>query len=267
MKLPALLAAFAITTAAPLFAMTHADIVPAALAGKILFFQIVHGDAPYATAGNFTCSFDALGNGLTLQDLSEDGKSSTMIDTTYTASAADGSTQIQVPDFIAGQSNATLALSIVDGEGRFAVSSAGDSDVTLNGIFDFSIMEIRVNSGPEINVKQGQTLLKDGKGKVDFSTVLVTKKGKSRTKAFVIRNSGDQPLKNLGFSVTGKNRKEFKVLSPKIAVIAPGGRVTIRVTFTPEEIGQRRAQLHILSNDKDEASFDVRLKGNGGGIK
>ncbi len=268
MKFTALLTAFAFSSVAPLFALTDADIAPAALAGKTLFFEIVNGGAPYATTGNFSCTFEALGNGLTLEDLSGDTEPAAMIDTTYTAAAADGTTEIQIPDFIAGQNDATLALYVVDGEGRFEVTSAGASNVTLNGTFDLSVMEIRVDKkGPEIGVKQGKTVLKDGKSKVDFSTVLVTKRGKSRTKAITITNSGNAPLKNLGFSVTGKNRKEFLVSSPRIALIVPGGSVTIRVDFSPKEIGKRKAVLHILSNDKDEASFDVRLRGNGGGIK
>lgn len=267
MKLTALLTAFAITTAAPLFAVTDADITPGQLAGKIVLFQIVNGGAPYATTGNFTCSFEALGNGLTLDDLTDDTGPSIITNTTYTASAVDGTTEIQIPAFIAGQNDVTLTLSVVDGEGKFKVSSAGTSDVTLNGTFDFSIMEIRVLKAPEIDVKQGKSPLKDGKGKVDFSTVLVTKMGKSRTKAITITNSGKAPLKDLGFSVNGKNRKEFQVSAPKIGMIAPGASVTIRVTFTPKEIGKRNAVLHIHSNDKDENPFDIRLSGNGGGKK
>ncbi len=267
MKLPVLFAAFAITTVAPLFAVTEADIAPAELVGKTVLFEIVNGGAPYAATGSFSATFETLGNGLALEDLTGDTEATTLTDTTYTASAADGTTEVRIPDFIAGQNDATLTLYVVDGEGRFEVTSTGSSDVSLNGTFNFSVMEVRGNVGPEIDVKQAKTVLKDGKSKVDFSTVLVTKKGKSRTKTFVIINSGNQPLKNLGYSVTGKNRKEFKVLSPRIGVLAPGGRVKIRVTFTPTEIGQRKAKLHILSNDEDESSFDVRLRGNGGGIK
>ncbi len=264
MKLPALLAAFAITTAAPLFAITDADIAPAALAGKTLVFDIAYGGAPYATTGSFSCTFEAVGNGFLLEKVTGD---TVRASTTYTAAVSGGFTECQIPNFIAGQNDATLALYVVDGEGRYEIFIDGVMDVSLNGTFTINDAVVRTKKAPEINVRQGKTVLKDGKGKVDFSTVLVTKKGKSRTKAFVIRNSGEKPLKNLGFSVSGKNRKEFKVLSPKIGVIAPGGNVTIRVSFTPEEIGQRKAQLHILSNDKDEASFDVRLRGNGGGIK
>ncbi len=268
MKLTALLGAFAITTATPLFAVTDVDIAPAELVGKVLFCQIVNGGAPYAKTGNFTCSFEALGNGIAFEDLTGgDTVPSTMTVTTYTASAADGSTQIEIPDFIAGQNDATLTLHVVDGEGRFEVSSADFPDVTLSGTFDFRIMEIGVVKAPEIDVKQGKTALKDGKSKVDFSTLPVTRRGKSRTKTFTITNSGDAPLKNLGFSVDGKNRKEFIVSAPKIGVIVPGGSVTIRVTFTPKVIGQRKADLHILSNDEDENPFDIRLRGNGGGKK
>jgi hypothetical protein len=264
MKFTAFFAAFAFSTIAPLLAITDADIAPEALAGKTLVFEIVNGGAPYATTGSFSCTFEALGNGFNLENLDGD---TVPASTTYTASTSGGFTECQIPGFIAGQGDATLTLYVADGVGNYEIFIDGVNGVSLNGTFDINLIEVRVVKTPEIDVKQGKSVLKDGMGKVDFSTVLVTKRGKSRTKAFTITNSGNAPLKKLGFSVTGKNRKEFQVSAPKIGTIPAGGSVTIRVTFTPQVIGMRKASLHILSNDKDEASFDVRLSGAGGGKK
>lgn len=261
MKLPALFAAVAFSTVAPLFAITEAEIAPAALAGKTLVFEIVNGGAPFATTGSFSGTFAASGAGFILANVTGDTVPAT---TTYTAAASGGFTNCQIPGFISGQSDATLTLYVVNGVGMYEVFISGVFGVSLNGPFTFGAPEVKA---AEIDVKQGKSALTDGKGKVDFSTVLVTKKGKSRTKTFTITNSGDAPLKNLGFSVSGKNSKEFQVSAPKIGTIPAGGSITIRVIFTPKAIGKRKAVLHIRSNDKDENPFDIRLGGNGGGKK
>lgn len=262
MKLPSLLAAVAFSTIAPLFAITEADIAPAALVGKTLVFDIANGGAPYATTGSFSGTFAASGNGFTLANVTGDTVPAT---TTYTASASGGFTICKIPSFIAGQGDADLTLYVAaDGQGMYEVSLPGVFGVSLNGPFEFGAPVV-VKKASDISVKLGKkTELADGKGKVDFSTVLV---GKSRTKALVITNDGTAPLKLKGFTVSGKKRKEFTVSSPKIGAIAPGASVTIRVTFTPKAIGNRKAALHILSSDKDEASFDVALSGAGGGKK
>lgn len=261
MKFPLFLAAVALSTG-PLFALTEADIAPAALAGKTLVFEIVNGGAPYATTGSFSGTFAASGNGFTLANVVGD---TVPASTTYTASASGGYTTCTIPNFIAGQSAANLTLYVMSsGEGGYEVSIPGVLGVSLNGTFQFGVPPVKT---AEIDVSQGKTELKDGKGKVDFSTVLVTKRGKSKTKVITITNSGEAPLKRLGFEVTGRNRKEFQVAAPKIATLAPGQSVKIRVTFTPKEIGRRKASLHIRSNDKNENPFDIRLGGNGGGRK
>ena len=262
MKLPSLFAAVAFSTIAPLFAITEADIAPAALVGKTLIFDIAYGGAPYATTGSFSGTFAASGNGFTLANVTGD---TVPASTTYTAAVSGGFTLCQIPNFISGQNDATLTLYVnSDGQGMYEVSIDGVMGVSLNGPFEFGAPVV-VKKASDISVKLGKkSELADGKGKVDFSTVLV---GRSRTKALVITNDGTAPLKMRGFTVSGKKRKEFSVSAPKIGAIAPGASVTIRVTFTPKAIGMRKAALHILSNDKDEASFDVALSGNGGGIK
>lgn len=261
MKFPSLVAAIAFSTVVPIFAITDADIAPAALMGKTLVFDIVNGGAPYATTGSFSGTFAASGNGFTLANVTGD---TVPASTTYTATASGGYTTCQIPDFIAGQSDANLTLYVMtDGQGGYEVSLPGVFGVSLNGTFTIGAPVVK--SASDISVKLGKkSELTDGKGKLDFSTVLV---GKKRTKNLVITNDGTAPLKMKGFTVTGKKRKEFSVSAPKIGAIAPGASVTIRVTFSPKAIGIRKAKLHILSNDKDEASFDVALDGAGGGIK
>ena len=261
MKLPSFLAAAAFSTVAPLFAITDADIAPAALAGKTLVFDIVNGGAPFATTGRFTGPFAASGDGFSLANVTGD---TVAVTTTWSASASGGFTNCQIPGFIPGQSAATLTLYTQDGIGKYEVFISGVFGVSLNGTFTMGAPEAKA---AEIAVSYRKTALRDGRSKLDFSTVPATKRGRSRTRLLTLSNTGDAPLRNLGFSVTGRYSGEFQVAAPKIGAIAPGGSITIRVTFTPESIGRHRAELHIHSNDKDENPFDIRLTGNGGGRK
>lgn len=263
MKLPSLLVAFAISSVTSVFALTEADLQPTALVGKTLTFTVETGAAPFATTGSFSGSFGAApSNVFTKTKIT--GDATTNVGTWSFNSSFSGMYEYTIVHFLPGRPDGVLTLWISEGEGRYEVFLTGLFGNSQTGAFT---IDSAVPKPAEIDVKQGKTALKDGKGKVDFSTVLVTKKGKSLTRSFTLTNSGEAPLKNLGFSVDGKHRKEFQVSAPKISTIAPGASATIRVTFTPKAIGARKAELHIKSNDSDESPFDIRLSGNGGGKK
>ncbi len=164
--------------------------------------------------------------------------------------------------FIKGRSTAILSLYTQDGEGKYEVFIDGVFGVSLNGTF--TIGAPPVVKGPEISVRQGRELT-DGKSTTNFGYVRVSKT--SKAKVYTIKNTGKSPLKNLGFTVGGKNKADFILSSPKIGDIGPDESVEIRVMFKPKEFGKRKAVLHILSNDKDEKSFDINLAGSGVGIK
>lgn len=259
MKLPSLLAAVVISTAAPLLALTEADIAPAALVGKTLSFTIVNGGSPYATTGTWSGSFAASGNGFSVANITGD---TVPISTTYSATVDGIFTDCALPKFIEGQSAATLTLYIQDGIGKYEVFISDVFGVSLNGEFTIGAPVVK---GAEIEMLLGKKDLVDGKSKTNFGNIRVSKSGKPKT--YTIKNTGTSPLRNLGFSVTGKNRADFVLSSPKIGKIAPGASVKFRVIFKPKAFGTRKADLHFKSNDKDEKSFDVKLSGRGVGIK
>lgn len=103
--------------------------------------------------------------------------------------------------------------------------------------------------------------LKDGRGGSAFGSVPIRRK--ARSKVYVIGNDGTAPLEDLKITVDGANAKEFVVTQPTSTLLMPGGRTMFKVKFRPKAKGNRKAVLHIKSNDIDEASFDVKLGGKG----
>ena len=135
-------------------------------------------------------------------------------------------------------------------EFKFYVDSSGFK--AIYGGIDFA-------SDPDIAVSQG-TNLTDGKSTVSFGKV---SDGKKKSRTFTIRNTGEAPLVVKAAKVSGKAKKDFKVGPMTRNILAPGQKKTVKVTFKPKKKGTRKAVLKILSNDPDEGSFDIKLKGKG----
>jgi hypothetical protein len=112
---------------------------------------------------------------------------------------------------------------------------------------------------PEIAVQQssGGSLV-DGAAKRSFGTVTI---GRSKSKAFTIRNVGSATLKGLAITKDGANKGDFTVTPIARTSLAAGGKTTFRVTFKPGAKGTRNAAIHIRSNDANESPFDIRLAG------
>ncbi len=111
---------------------------------------------------------------------------------------------------------------------------------------------------PEIVVKSSTgTELTDGAA-VSFGTI------KSRSNiplSFTIWNVGDQNLLNLSATLDGASSALFLMDQPGKIYLAPGESTTISVVFQPKYAGNVSATLHLMSNDRDEASFDIPLSG------
>ncbi|MEO5917460.1 MAG: choice-of-anchor D domain-containing protein [Luteolibacter sp.] len=260
MKLPSLVATLVFSSLASAFAITDADIAPAALVGKTLVFTIVNGGAPYATNGTWSGAFAASGNGFTATKITGDFVN---ISTTFSAGLNGQYTDVALAELVDGQKPATLTLYTMDGVGHYEASIQDVFGVSLNGTFTFASTTAK---GPEIDVFQPKgSELTDGGGKKNFGTVLVTKTGAA--KKFVIKNSGSAPLKNLAITIDGKNKSDFIVSSLKKDQLADGESTEFTVKFKPSAFGTRKAALHISSNDKNENPFDIKLTGNGAGIK
>ena len=120
-------------------------------------------------------------------------------------------------------------------------------------------------ASPEIAVQQpAGTDLKDGVSSKSFGTVALKS---ALTKTFTIRNTGTANLTGLATTKTGAHAKNFTVKPPLKSSLAPGASTTFKVTFKPSAKGNRKAVIHIKSNDSNENPFDIALTGKGDATK
>jgi Abnormal spindle-like microcephaly-assoc'd, ASPM-SPD-2-Hydin len=123
-------------------------------------------------------------------------------------------------------------------------------------------VSITYPAAPEIAVEQpAGTDLLDGTASIGCGTVNT---GSSVVKTFTIKNTGTAALTVTGASVTGGNFGDFIVNTTGMASsVAAAGSTTFTVAFTPTAVGVRTTTLQIMSNDDDEATFDITLTGTG----
>ena len=248
-------AALLVSSLAPVFAITDAEITPAALIGKTLTFTIANGGAPYATVGTWSGSFAATGGGFTASRVTGDF---TNISTTYTASVNASATDVVLAKFVEGQPSATLILYTANGIGQYETFINGVMGVSLNGTFTFGTPAL---SGPEISLQQPVgTELADGSSKKTFGSVKIG--NASAAKTFTIKNAGNAKLTGLAISKSGVNAGDFTISPLTKTILAPGASITFKATFKPKTKGAKNAVVKIKSNDKDESSFDVPVAGS-----
>ncbi|MEO5914768.1 MAG: choice-of-anchor D domain-containing protein [Luteolibacter sp.] len=260
MKLLPLASALVLASLSSAFAVTDADIDPAALVGKTLTFTIVTSSAPLATTGTWSGTFAASGNGFTAAKITGDFVD---ISTTYAVTAHFvGETDCTFDRLVSGvEEKAYVGLYSQNGIGKFDIGlGAGIMEGT------FTIGGGDPPKGPEISIVQGHgAALTDGSAsKKNIGTALV---GKSVSKTFTIKNTGTATLKNISISVDGKNKTEFTVSKLGGTSVAQKSDTSFVVTFKAKSIGVKNAAIHIKSNDKDENPFDIKLTGTGAGIK
>jgi hypothetical protein len=116
---------------------------------------------------------------------------------------------------------------------------------------------------PEISVEEPvSTTLTDGSSTIAFGNV--RKDTISTAKTVTIRNEGNEDLSISTVTVGGTHPGDFDTnLTSLDGSVAPGDSTTFTVSFSPQASGARSAVLHILSDDADEASFDIDLSGSG----
>jgi hypothetical protein len=116
--------------------------------------------------------------------------------------------------------------------------------------------------GPEITVQQPLgTFLVDGSGSRSFGTVPVGNTGAA--KSFVIRNIGSLNLTGLSITVDGSNPGDFIVSPLSGSALVPGDSRTFTVKFKPTGGMNRKANIHITTNDPNENPFDIKTTGYG----
>lgn len=115
-------------------------------------------------------------------------------------------------------------------------------------------------TSPEITVLNGTTKLSDGTSALAFGSV---NRGKTKTVALTITNSGTAPLAITSTGIIGTGASDYTVTTAPAANVAAGGSTTLMVKFTPAASGSRPAILQIASNDANENPFDLALTGKG----
>lgn len=93
---------------------------------------------------------------------------------------------------------------------------------------------------------------------VDFGTVLI---GQSADRTLTVSNVGTAPLVVNGFTF---GNAQFAWVSPKLPfTVDAGRRQTVTLRFTPAAAGPQTGTLNMSSNDPDEATVSVELRGAG----
>ncbi len=89
--------------------------------------------------------------------------------------------------------------------------------------------------------------------------------GKSKTHSFELRNTGTADLRISDASFKSVNRADFSIVNASSFpwIVAAGETKTMSVQFKPTVAGDHNATLTVSSNDKDHASYDFSVHGNG----
>lgn len=117
---------------------------------------------------------------------------------------------------------------------------------------------------PEIAVEHPVgTNLVDGTSSIAFGSVLGG--GSSPEKTFTVKNIGAGALNIASVAVTGAHAADFVVTTTELSNSLPPatGSSSFTVSFRPTAPGARTAVLQIVSDDDNEATFDITLTGTG----
>lgn len=91
-----------------------------------------------------------------------------------------------------------------------------------------------------------------------FKTTLL--RSKSKPLRVLLRNTGGAPLGGLSLSIAGKARSDFKLVTPGVSMIEPGGSATATIVFKPKKAGKRKAILNVTTASE---SRTIPLLGKG----
>jgi M6 family metalloprotease-like protein len=123
----------------------------------------------------------------------------------------------------------------------------------IDGVtFPLTTQEIAVFNAAEVEVV-------DGEQTVEFPTTSTTRT--SAPVKFTIKNVGVSDLAYLSATFKGLNPSDYKVSALAKTALAGGTQITFDVTFSPKTIGPLSAILVIGSDDENEKTTTVNLKG------
>jgi hypothetical protein len=114
---------------------------------------------------------------------------------------------------------------------------------------------------PEIGVSLDGRNLTDGISTAKFAKTKVG--ATAKTRKFIIRNTGGAVLTGIGVSISGAAKGDFKITKTAKSKLVPDGSTAFEVVFKPKKKGKRNAEIRVTSNDPDEKTFNIKLKGEG----
>jgi len=163
----------------------------------------------------------------------------------------------------AGTMNVTVTFTTVASNGvKTGTLTITSSDPVVPS-YTMTLTATEVAAGvPEIQAESPVgTVLVDNTNTLDFGNVLTT--GGTATKTLRVRNIGTVAMNNLISSGTsGGNNGDFT--HPTFsATQAADTSQDVTLTFNPSGMGVRSTTLNIISDDADEATFEVALTGVG----
>jgi len=117
------------------------------------------------------------------------------------------------------------------------------------------------NVSPEINIKRDTTNLPSGSGLHNYGTVVVSQES---SVVLTIENLGSAPLSIHSINLSGTHSAMYSVDSSSVpSSIAAGESASCTVIFRPTSTGVKNASLVITSNDSDEGTYTISLRGTG----
>ena len=144
-------------------------------------------------------------------------------------------------------------VTTADFKGSFAINTAGSTSVVLSDFQGYPDLDVEQPAGSD---------LADGAATVGFGLKTISTPGVAKT--FTIKNTGAANLTGFVVTIDGTHASDFAVTTAlPSSTLAKEATAEFIVTFAPIDSGMRSAQLHIASNDPNEAPFDISLSGEG----
>lgn len=151
-------------------------------------------------------------------------------------------------------------------EGAFSFDFAVGSDDPDEDPFTFSTTGSAVGT-PDIAVVSSSAVGSLNDGDTDFQGGQAV--ATQRTLTYTISNTGTGTLTltapSLLSSISNESNVTVDAISLASTTVAPSGSTTLDVTYTPTAAGLFTFDLDIVSDDPDEATFDILVSGSGTG--
>lgn len=153
---------------------------------------------------------------------------------------------------------------------RFLPTEKGEKEAVLNFVtrdtdsapFQIYLTGKAVIPAPQISVFQPEgSGLKDGKSTRRYGSARIG--GGGIVRSFIVKNTGTKRLEIKSITVDGAAAADFIANAPREKNIPSGERTKFNLKFKPGTVGNRKASVHILTNDPDQASFDFKVTGVG----